>query len=244
VGTARWILAAALLVSLSAACSTETDLTIRAQGENAEGETVPLSNVRLDVIPYDIDELYEELESETQPGTEPSADSIRQLSQRYQDSCAAYRATSDSIEVVQQRATAITDRTSPEYNQAFEEYQTLVTRERERFDECQSITDRYTQVRNEYREARRAWEEQAWPEERFTAAEAARIGEQPVQAVETAAQGTATVTVPNGTWWLLGTAPVPGSISQQYRWNVMIEASGGEQTIELTSENAELEPVF
>jgi hypothetical protein len=37
---------------------------------------------------------------------------------------------------------------------------------------------------------------------------------------------------------------VPGSISQQYRWNVRIEASGGEQAVELTSENAELEPVF
>ena len=39
-------------------------------------------------------------------------------------------------------------------------------------------------------------------------------------------------------------APVPGSISQQYRWNHPIEAGGGEMTIELTSENAELEPVF
>ena len=243
-GTARWILAAALLVGLSAACSTETDLTIRAQGENAEGETVPLSNVRLDVIPYDIDELYGELESQTQPGPEPSADSIRQLSQRYQDWCAAYRATSDSIELVQQRATAITDRTSPEYNQAFDEYQALVARERQRFDDCQSITDRYTEVRNEYREARRAWEAQAWPEDQVTAAEASRIGEQPVQSIETDAEGAGVVTVPNGTWWLLGTAPVPGSISQQYRWNVRIEASGGEQAVELTSENAELEPVF
>ncbi|CAN5787152.1 hypothetical protein BH20GEM1_BH20GEM1_17350 [soil metagenome] len=243
-GKARRILAAALLVGLSAACSTKTDLAIRAQGENAEGETVPLSNVRLDVIPYDIDELYEELESESQPGTEPSADSIRQLAQSYQDACAAYRATSDSIEVVQQRATAITDRTSPEYNQAFEEYQALVTRERQRFDGCQSITDRYTAVRNEYREARQAWEAQAWPEEQFSAAEAERIGEQPIQAVETDAQGVATVTVPNGSWWILGTAPVPGSISQQYRWNFLVEAGGGEQSVELTSENAELEPVF
>ena len=243
-GTARWILAAAFLVGVSVACSTETDLTIQAQGENAEGETVPLSNVRLDIIPYDIDELYDELETGSQPGPEPSADSIRELSQRYQDLCASYRATSDSIEVVQQRATAITDRTSPEYNQVFEEYQALVARERQRFDECQSITDGYTDVRNEYRDQRRAWEERAWPEEQFTAAEDERIGDQPVQTVETGPEGSATVTVPNGTWWILGTAPVPGSISQQYRWNVQVEAEGGEQTLPLTSENAELEPVF
>lgn len=243
-GTARWIVAAALLVGLSAACSTETDLTIHAQGENAEGETVPLSNVRLDIIPYDIDEIYAELESETQPGSEPSADSIRVLAQRYQDACAAYRSTSDSIEVVQQRATAITDRTSPEYNQAFEEYQGLVAREEQRFDDCQSITDSYTGVRNAYREERRGWEERAWPEDRFTAAEADRIGEQPVQSVETDPEGAATLTVPNGSWWILGAAPVPGSISQQYRWNVEIRAGGGEQTVELTGENAELEPVF
>lgn len=243
-GTARWILAAALFSGLSAGCSTETDMTIHARGENAEGETVPLSNVRLDILPYDIDELYAELESQTQPGPEPSADSIRQLSQRYQDACAAYRSTGDSIEVVQQRATAITDRTSPEYNQAFEEYQALVAREEQRFDDCQSVTDTYTQVRNAYREERRGWEERAWPEDQFTAAEAARIGERPVQSLETGPEGEAIVTVPNGAWWILGTAPVPGSISQQYRWNVRIEASGGEQAVELTSENAELEPVF
>ena len=84
-GTPRWIFATGLLVGLTAACSTETDLTITAHGESAEGETVPLSNVRLDILPYDIDELYGELEAETQPGPEPSADTIRQLSQRYQD---------------------------------------------------------------------------------------------------------------------------------------------------------------
>jgi hypothetical protein len=37
---------------------------------------------------------------------------------------------------------------------------------------------------------------------------------------------------------------VPGSISQQYRWNLEIEAQGGAQSVELTSENAELQPVF
>ena len=62
--------------------------------------------------------------------------------------------------------------------------------------------------------------------------------------METGADGTATVTVPNGRWWILGTAPVPGSISQQYRWNQVVDAGGGEMTVELTSENAELEPVF
>ena len=131
-GTARWILVAGLVAGVSSACSTETNLTVTARGESAEGETVPLSNVVLDVLPYDIDELYGELEAETQPGAEPSADSIRLLSQRYQDACAAYRSTGDSIEIVQRRATAITDRTSPEYNAAFEEYQALVARERQR----------------------------------------------------------------------------------------------------------------
>ena len=64
------------------------------------------------------------------------------------------------------------------------------------------------------------------------------------QQIETDTDGNATVTVPNGTWWVLGTAPVPGSISQRYRWNYRIDASGGEQMIELTSENASLQPVY
>lgn len=238
---------AVLLVGLVAACSTETTLTMRAQGENAEGETVPLSNVTLDIVPYDIDQLYEELESGSQPGTPPPADTLGVLARQYQEICTAYRATGDSIEAVRERATQIArseGETSPAYRQAFEQYQALVGRERSRFEQCQQVTDRYTAVRNAYREERRAWEERAWPAEQFAAAESTRIGELPVQRVETDPNGAATVTVPNGTWWILGTAPVPGSISQQYRWNLRVEATGGEQAVELTSENAELEPVF
>ena len=240
----RQAFAAVLLALAAAACSTETQLTIAAQGQNAEGETVPLSNVSLDILPYDIDRLYEELEGRTQPGEPPAADSIRMLSQAYQDVCTAYRMTGDSIEVVQQRATAISDQASEEYRQVFQQYQTLVAREEQRFERCQEVTDIYTGVRNEYREERGSWEERAWPAGEFAAAESVLIGDLPVQRVETGPEGRASVTVPNGTWWVLGTSPVPGSISQQYRWNVAVEAQGGQDTVRLTGENAMLEPVF
>lgn len=243
-GVVRSSLVLTLSLGALVACSTETQLTLDARGENAEGETVPLSNVSLDILPYDIDELYAELEGQSQPGEPPSADAIRQLSQQYQDACSSYRATSDSIEGVQARASAISDRTSDEYRQAFEAYQALVAREKQRFDSCQNITDRYTGVRDEYRETRRAWEERAWPEDAFAAAEASRVGEKPLQVVETDPDGQATVTVPNGSWWILGDAPVPGSISQRYRWNLRVEAEGGEQAVQLTGENASLEPVY
>ncbi|MBW3660729.1 MAG: hypothetical protein KY397_03745 [Gemmatimonadetes bacterium] len=247
VDSVRTAVFGALALVVVAACSTETDLTILAQGENAEGETVPLSNIKLDIVPYDIDELYEELETTTQPGQPPEADSLRALAGTYQDACAAYRATSDSIETVRQRATDIRQRegeASDAYRSAFQQYQTLVQREEQRFARCQDVTDAYTSVRNEYREARQAWEREAWPPEEFATAESLRIGEKPVQTVETDPRGAATVTVPNGDWWILGTGPVPGSISQQYRWNVQIAAEGGRDTIRLSSENAQLQPVF
>jgi len=244
VGTIRVCVVGCLVGMLLAACSTETDLTIVTQGENAEGETVPLQNVTLDVIPYDIDQLYRDLEEQTQPGPPPGADSISVLASEYQNACASYRATSDSIEVVQERARGIEDQTSDEYHQVFERYQQLVAREEERFAECQNVTDVYTEVRESYRERRREWEARAWPEEEFSAVESTLVGEKPVQTIETEQDGTASLTVPNGTWWVLGTAPVPGSISQQYRWNMQIEAGGGQDTVVLSSENAELRPVF
>lgn len=247
VHSVRTAVLAALVAVVAAGCSSETDLTIVAQGENASGETVPLGNVKLDIIPYDIDELYAELESETRPGPPPAADSLRTLAGTYQDACASYRATSDSIETVRQRATEIQrseGEASDAYRSAFAEYQALVQREEQRFDRCQRVTDVYTDVRNEYREERTAWEEQAWPADRFAAAESVRVGEAPIQTVETDPDGSAAVTVPGGQWWILGTAPVPGSISQQYRWNVQVAAEGGADTVRLTSENAELEPVF
>ncbi|HUP01842.1 MAG TPA: hypothetical protein VM737_10035 [Gemmatimonadota bacterium] len=243
----RQAFGAAALVLVAVACSTETELTIAAQGQNAEGETVPLSNVALDILPYDIDQLYQEMESRTQPGEPPVADSIRALSQTYQDVCTAYRVTGDSIEAVRQEATSIAGRegeTSDAYRAAFERYQVLVAREEQRFARCQEVTDTYTAVRNEYREARRAWEERAWPGAEFASAESLRIGDLPLQRAETNPDGFADVTVPNGTWWILGAAPVPGSISQQYRWNVQVEGEGGQDTVRLTGENATLEPVF
>jgi hypothetical protein len=236
--------AAVLMIGAVVACSTEAELTITTRGENTEGETVPLPNVALDILPYDIDRLYAELEARTEPGPPPMADSIRALSQTYQDVCTAYRATGDSMEAAQERATAISDHASDEYRRVLEERQALAGREEERSDRCQEITQTYTAVRNEYREARRAWEERAWPADEFAAAESLRIGDLPVQRVETNEEGTAIVTVPNGRWWVLGTSPVPGSISQQYRWNVEVTVEGIQDTVRLASENAMLEPIF
>lgn len=243
-GIAGRTFAAVFAFGLAAGCSTETELLITAEGQNAEEQVVSLSNVTLDILPYDIDSLYASLEAETQPGSPPVADSIRVLSSTYQDVCTSYRVTGDSIEAVQARATAITDRTSEEYNRVFDEYQALVAREEARFTQCQEVTDTYTAIRNDYRAERQAWEERAWPAERFAAAESVRVGTKTIQQVETEPDGTASVTVPNGTWWVLGTAPVPGSISQQYRWNVAVTATGGVDTVRLTGENAVLEPVF
>lgn len=241
------VAALALVAAFAGACSTETDFTIVAQGENDEGEVVPLTNVSLDVLPYDIDDLYEELEAQTQPGPPPPADSLGVLARVYQESCAAYRATSDSIETVRQRATQVQQQegeASDAYRQAFAQYQALVQREEQRFDRCQEVTDVYTGVRSQYRQERTAWEERAWPAGDFASAESLRVGDSPIQTVETDQRGVATVTVPNGDWWILGTAPVPGSISQQYRWNVPVAAQGGQDTVRLTGENAETVPVF
>jgi hypothetical protein len=247
VGTLRGALAAAIALVTAVACSTESELTIRAVGQNAEGEAVPLSGVQLDILPYDIDSLYASLEAGSNPGSPPSADSIRGLAQVYQDACASYRVTGDSIESVRRQATEIANRegqTSDAYRAAFERYQALVAREQQRFEACQNVTDDYTSVRNAYREARSAWEGRAWPEEAFVQQESLLVGNRHVQRVETNPQGTATVTVPNGTWYVLGDSPVPGSISQEYRWNERIEASGGALTVELSPETADLEPVF
>jgi len=247
VGILRGALAAAIALMTAVACSTESELMIQAVGQNAEGEAVPLSGVQIDILPYDIDSLYAALEAGSNPGPPPSADSIRGLAQVYQDACASYRVTGDSIESVRQQATEIANRegqTSDAYRAAFERYQALVAREEQRFEACQNVTDGYTSVRNAYREARREWEGRAWPEEAFVQQESLLVGDRPIQRVETNPQGTATVTVPNGTWWVLGDAPVPGSISQEYRWNERIEADGGALTVELSPETADLEPVF
>lgn len=245
-GILRAGLATVTLV-VAVGCSTETELTIRAVGQNAEGETVPLAGVQLDILPYDIDSLYASLEAGTNPGEPPSAESIRTLAQRYQDACASYRVTGDSIEAVRRQATEIANRegqTSDAYRQAFDRYQSLVSREEQRFEACQNVTDDYTTVRNRYREERGEWESRAWPEEAFARQESLMVGDRPLQRVETDPQGTTAVTVPNGTWYILGDAPVPGSISQEYRWNERLDAGGGELTVELTPENATLEPVF
>ena len=69
------------------------------------------------------------------------------------------------------------------------------------------------------------------------------MGDLRAQRIETDESGAAAVTVPNGSWWLLADAPVPGSTSQKYRWNLRVDGAGGPQTVDLSSDNATLEPL-
>jgi hypothetical protein len=243
----RGALAAAIALGTGVACNTETELTIRAVGQDAEDGPVPLSGVHLDILPYDIDSLYATLEAGSNPGPPPPEDSIRGLARLYHDACSSYRVTRDSIEVARRAASETADRegqASDAYRSAFERYQALKAREEVRFEACQAVTDDYTTVRSAYREARSEWESRAWPEEAFLHEESLLVGEHPIRRVETDTEGVAAVTVPNGTWWILGDAPVPGSISQEYRWNERIEADGGVLAVELSPETADIDPVF
>jgi hypothetical protein len=232
-----------LAASMTAACSTETVLTIETEGPNAQGQTVAYTNVKLDFIPYDIDGLYAELEQQTNPGPAPSPGELGSLTQQYQGACDSYGATSDSIQMVQERASQITDRASAEFRQVFNLFEALKDRREQRLAQCEQLTNQLTGMLEAYQEGRRAWEEQAWPEDAFIALESERMGGLRAQQIDTDDMGGASVTVPNGDWWILATYPIPGSISQQYRWNIRVEAAGGQDTVRLTPDNAEVVPM-
>jgi hypothetical protein len=221
-------------------------VTVSVQAPNRQGEVVPIPGAELTLLPFDIDSVYAALEEKNQAGPQPSSDAVESLYQAFYQADTSL-ISADSLVAERQRGLeGISDRASPEYREAFAAYQ----RAQDRRDSLATAEDsteaRYVPAREAYNRARGTWEAAAWDgfgpiSEQFYSGVAPprdSVGEELGFKHRTGEDGTFTVNLAEGRWWVAGRVAVPGSPHEVYRWNVPITVEGDPERVELTGDNA------
>lgn len=221
-------------------------VTVSVQAPSRSGEVQPIEGATLTILPFDIDSLYTALEEKNQPGPRPDSTEVESLYVAFTVADSGL-VDAESTLVGRQRALeAISDRASPAYREAFEAFQQAERRRTELSAARDSAEAVYAPAREAYQRARSTWEGSAWDgfeaiqEQRYAEVEAPTDtagNEIPFQE-RTGPDGTFTVMLHPGRWWVAGRAPVPGAVRQVYRWNEGFTVDDGPVTVELTGEDA------
>jgi hypothetical protein len=221
-------------------------VTVRVSAPSVVGEVVPIAGADLTLLPFDIDSVYAELEKKNQAGAQPDTAQVEAAFQAFYGADTALVAA-DSLMMARQRALEpLTDRTSPQYREAFNAYRRAEQRRDSVSAERDSAEARFGPIREGYNRARATWEASAWDgldriserQYELVSAPEDTAGEELPFKHRTKEDGSFTVHLGKGRWWVAGRAAVPGATRQLYRWNQGFTVGEQPVTVELTGENA------
>lgn len=224
-------------------------VTVIVQAPDRQGEVVPIEGAQLTILPFDIDSVYAALERKNQPGTAPATESVEKSYQAFYRADSGLVAAESLVVTRQAEVGTITDRTSPEYREAFAAFEEAEDRRDSLAQAKDSAEVRYAPARDGYNRARGTWEAAAWDgfgsiqEQSYGVVDAPRdsAGSELGFQHKTGEDGTFTLYLSPGTWWVAGRVPVPGSPHEVYRWNVPFRVPlEGSARVELTGENAKI----
>lgn len=256
----RSILAFAALGSLAVAACSPAEVVVTGQLEQPgatedEGpETVMLSGMVVELIPFDRDVVFDSLEAaaespepEIPPDLLEAQEQIAEAQQEWQQSETRWNALRDTLQTL----TAELDRYSPgegQYQVLYQEwedleaqYQRVEGQQQQAFQVYDSLVKANLQRSEEVRIQRENWANEAFTgaEEIFTA----RMRESGRDMVvdTTSADGVARFTgMEAGEWWVHARYELP---TTELYWNMPVTVEGGEVAeIRLTRENAEVRP--
>jgi hypothetical protein len=229
------------------------EVVVLAQLEGDEGAATTLSNLPIRLLPYDRDEMFDELEA-AYPVPQPQIPEdllalerqIAGAQEEWQRAEARWMTVRDSLQRLSARMQGM-NRASGEYVALFRDFQSLegqeTTLRRQSEQSFQRFTDlqqQYTAQADEVRVARENWADEAYA--RVDSAIAVRMEQTRREEVAdtTGADGVARIRVPAGRWWVHARFDLPYS---ELYWNVPIEVPRGEQvTLQLNRQNAEVRP--
>ena len=237
-----------LAVALAACGPGTSRVTVSVQAAGRQGEVAPIPGAELTLLPFDIDSVYTALEEKNAPGPAPTQDTVEARYQEFYRADTALLSADSLVAARQATLEGIQNRASPEYREAFAAYEQALKRRDSISAARDSAEARYAPVRESYNRARATWESSAWDgfaqinEKLYAEVSPPQdsAGAEVPFTQRTGPDGTFTVHLQPGPWWVAGRVAVPGSAHEVYRWNVPFTVGQEPTTVELTGENAEI----
>lgn len=251
-------LPAVVLLVGSAACSSPEVVAEAAITQPATGETLPLQELPIRLLPYDRDAIFDSLEA-AHPTPEPpippellqQQQAVQEAQTTHSQAEARWASVRDSLRTLSERTQQLQRqglRGTPQYRTAFEAFNRLAPQEESAREASEQAFARFTELqtaslarRDSVRVTREAWADEAFRDfQTVVDARLEAMGREEL-ADTTNAAGLATFRVPEGQWWVYARYTLP---YEELYWNEPIEVTGDSTYISLTEENAEVRPVL
>lgn len=221
-------------------CSKETRINLLVTIEK-QAEEVPVSNVKFDILPYNIETVRDSLKGVNNPGPMPSREAMLEVRNQYENILVEYEKTLDVLEETEKELKLIKDTRSPAYRKAFNKHERAKKVNDDMYKEKQDILEEYLSRKEAYEQELKQWESRAYKGlEDYVSSirELRKITDD--YSIKTDKEGKGSAVVPGGDWWVRGKVRNPNQKYTVYYWNEHVEAKGGLLTVELTSRIAQV----
>ncbi len=253
------VVIALVLPLVLGACPRGPEVVVHAQAEALGAEQpVNLADLPVRLIPYDRDAIFDSLEAaypEPEPAIPPE---ILQQQQEVQQAQAEWGAASerwgevrDSLRALSnemQRMTQQGLRGTPQYQQAFRDFERLEAEERRQQQLRDAAFQRFTSMQEEViaradsiRVVREAWADRAYADFDRAVDERLQALRREEHADTTDANGSVRFRVPRGRWWVYARYTLP---YEELYWNLPIEVADDSVRVDLRRDNAAVRPVL
>lgn len=253
------VLLAALLPLGTIGCGGGPQVSVHAAAELPGAEQpVNLADLPVRLVPYDRDAIFDSLEAayaepepaipqdilDQQQAVQTAQSEWRTAEERWATVRDSLRTLSTEMQRMQQQGL----RGTPQYTQAFRQFEQLDREETQlrqrmdaafaRFDELQrTALTRADSIRS----VREAWGDRAYADfDRVVEDRLQQTGRQEY-ADTTDSSGLVRFRLPRGRWWVFARYTLP---FEELYWNIPIEVAGDSVRVELRRENAEVRPVM
>ena len=233
------VLLSGLLLGLAlSGCSKDTKVILEVSLKDEEGEDVS-SDIKFNLLPYDIEAIKDSLWAANGSPAEPPRDELlaaraayEKVNEQYADHLEEYREAEEAVKEIK-------DLTSKRYRDAYKRYTEAKAENKRLHEEREAARSAYIDAKKKYDEQEEAWERVAYRGlDEVVAARRSERGITEDYLIKTDKRGMGRVVVPGGKWWIYGKERHPSKRYTWLIWNVPIEATGGELTVELGQDDA------
>lgn len=246
-------LPAVVLLLGTAACSKPEVVAEAVIVQQGTGEALPLADLPIRLLPYDRDAIFDSLtaaasspEPPITPEFQQQREQVQAAKEEYDQAELRWGVVRDSLRVLSEATERMNRqglRTTPQYAQAFQQFNRLDAEEDRVKQQMDAAFARFTQLQSatigradSLRVARETWADEAFSDfERIVEAKLEESGREEF-ADTTNAAGVAQFRVPKGRWWVYGRYTLP---YHELYWNIPLEVTDDSTHIRLSEENAE-----